>query len=282
MDHQRLQDELCGPEAPLVRLCPEMVHVLRCTMVVGVRSVVQARGSVLGLAKHLSGAMGRPSLVSVRHVRQWHDCISGPDIYVGPGFTDVQGRPSAWANPYFFMHADPLEAVSEFKAYVKRRADRRYWLRPLFGKCLVCDCERDGACHTDVLATEIAELVEAENPPATVTDEMPEDAVEQWKALRGRLPDRDPDDSEGEAAGPGPRFTEDDVGRVNETIRGQLPQHESPVGAPAWPMAWILLVAMVRAATAPLFWEVFSGTAGLSTACAAGGWGIAPPHRYSP
>ena len=153
-------------------------------MTSGRRAIVQARGAILGLAKHIPRAVGIPSLVSVHHVTEWRGCVSGPNIYVGQGFTDVQGRPSPWANPYYFLESDPLVATQSFTDFVRRRADRRYLLRPLFGKRLVCDCGRDGACHAEVLSKESAEMVAIEIPEDTGPADVPVDAVEQWQAAR--------------------------------------------------------------------------------------------------
>ena len=71
------------------------------------------------------------------------------------------------------------------------------------------------------------------------------------------------------------RISEGSAGFGKASVRGGT----SFLGAsrPEWPAAWLLLITVVRAAAAPLFWEVFSGLAGLSTAFSDGGWGLAPP-----
>ena len=252
-----------------------MAQVLLCTMPSGRAAVVAARKAVFGLVRHLAGTEGKPSACSVQHVTTWDGCISGANIYVGQGGIDVQGRPAAHANPYFFLEADPRVALQRFTQYVAKRADRRWWLTPLFGRTLVCDCERPEMCHAEVLAQNVAELVAQEVPIPEEPGREPTDAVAQWAALREEVAQHEASDSEGESCGPGPKSTKEERRRVNETIRGGRPL----IGAerPSWPAAWLLLVTVVRAAVVPLFWQVFSGAAGLSNAFAENCWRIAPP-----
>ena len=256
-----------------------MAQVLWSSAPSGAAAVVRARGAILGLASHLANTWGVPSLCSVSHVSKWDGCIAGPNIYVGQGFVDVQNRPSAYANPFFFLNDNPVEAVVDFTKYLARRADKRWFLRPLYGRVLVCDCGRPDACHANVLKDEIAAMVADE---ATVSAETakPTGAIEHWESLRTELAEHEANDSDGEAGPLPPAAAKEERQRVNETVRGGKASLDGErVG---WPAAWLLLVTVVRAATAPLFWEVFSGEAGLSNAFAAAGWGIAPPHRYRP
>ena len=84
--------------------------------------------------------------------------------------------------------------------------------------------------------------------------------------------DDDADDEGAQSCGP---LASADLERINETTRGRA---ESPHGErPTWPAAWISLICIIRACIAPIFWEVFSGSAGLSKAFREDGWGIGPP-----
>ena len=144
-------EELAGPMGRLHRVCQPMAKVLWSSAPSGAAAVVRARDNIRGLAKHLTNAGDVPKLCSVSHVSQWDGCIAGPNIYVGQGHVDAQSRPSAYANPFYFLNDNPVEAVACFTRYLARRADKRWFLRPLYGRVLVCDCGRPDACHGMVL-----------------------------------------------------------------------------------------------------------------------------------
>ena len=76
---------------------------------------------------------------------------------------------------------------------------------------------------------------------------------------------------------PAPKFNTV-VESVNETVRSGIPKlHNSN---PGWLPSWERLIAVIRKAPHPVFWEIFSGKAGLTRAFLSNGWPCGPPHRH--
>ena len=65
----------------------------------------------------------RSALPTLRHVSGQFHMYTSSRVYIGMGSSDAQGRPSQWANPYFFLGNDPASALSSFSLYFSFCAD---------------------------------------------------------------------------------------------------------------------------------------------------------------
>ena len=180
------------------------------------------------------------------------------------------------------MHPHASDAIGAFREFCQSRADLSWFLRPLCGKELICDCSHSELCHGSVLIDlmhacftpssclwpggPVCQRVESHNP--SLSSSCP--------AVVPTPVDLNPEasDSEDEGILHGQVFNPEEWHSVDETLRGR-PQIRSE--RPGWPKAWNLLIACIRTASVLLFWEIFSGTAGLSKAFAEAGWSCAPP-----
>ena len=79
--------------------------VLLATVPSGDASFVNLRNSLLQIIPRPNmPSSDHTSLPLVRHVVGDIHCFPSPSIYVGFGYSDIQGRPSQYANPnYFFL-----------------------------------------------------------------------------------------------------------------------------------------------------------------------------------
>lgn len=73
----------------------------------------------------------------------------------------------------------------------------------------------------------------------------------------------EPDDSANEVPQAEKTFNPEDWHTVDDTLRGRPHAHAE---RPSLPKGWTLLVSASHAAQVLLFWEIFSGTAGLTKA----------------
>ena len=73
----------------------------------------------------------RFAVPTLRHVTGKFHMYTAGRMYIGMGSSDAQGRPSQWANPYFFLVNDPATALSSFSSYLSSRADLTSFLSPL-------------------------------------------------------------------------------------------------------------------------------------------------------
>ena len=86
--------------------------------------------------------------------------------------------------------------------------------------------------------------------------------------------DDDEDDGLDEDLPSSPRFIPS-VEALNETVRsGAARLHQE---RPQWLPSWYRLISIVRSASAPVMWEMFSGKAGLTRAFLRMSWPCAPP-----
>ena len=247
---------------------PAMALVMSSTCPTGDASIVELRNSILALSPYSNFPEDIPlQIPTVRHVRGEFHKFPSPLIYVGFGETDIQHRPSPWANPYFFISSDPEEASILFKSYLDNRADILQFLSPLRGAQLVCDCCLGPFCHADILC-DYVEMVFGGDQNQHIEDRF--DAMSEACVLQGFDDDMDSDpDSPSE-----PRF-DPNVEIINETVRsGAARLHEE---RPAWLPSWVRLIMTIRCAVAPVFWEIFSGKAGLTRAFIQEGWPCGPP-----
>ena len=72
-------------------------------------------------------------------------------IYVGCGRNDPQLRPSPYYNPFFFLDHSEAIANDHFAQWLSVRMDLSFFLQPLLGKSLLCDCDRGLGCHVHTL-----------------------------------------------------------------------------------------------------------------------------------
>ena len=247
---------------------PAMALVLSSTCPTGDASIVELRNSILALSPYPNFPEGSPSQIpTVRHVRGEFHKFPSPLLYVGFGATDIQHRPSPWANPYFFTSSDPEEAALLFRCYLDNRADILQFLSPLRGAQLVCDCCLGFFCHAEILC-EYVSLVFGGDQERHIEDRF--DAMSEACVLQGFDDDMDSDPE----SPPEPRF-DPNIEIINETVRsGAAKLHEE---RPAWLPSWVRLIKTIRGAAAPVFWEIFSGKAGLTRAFNQEDWPCGPP-----
>ena len=72
-------------------------------------------------------------------------------IYVGCGRNDPQGRPSPYYNPFFCLDTSEAVANDRFGQWLGVRMDLSFFLQPLLGRSLLCDCHRGLGCHVHTL-----------------------------------------------------------------------------------------------------------------------------------
>ena len=244
-----------------------MTLVLLASVPSGLPEVVDLRGRIAPLMPSREPPpitfLQRPW---VRHVRgEFHEYPSSR-IYIGFGPSDCQLRPSQWANPYYFLPYGPEESYELFDRYLRSRADLRDWLFPLRGAELICDCSRGTLCHGNL-------LIEAFENVFTGDEDINNkdmDALSAACVLEGFEDDLDEDPE----VAPAPRFNPE-IEAINETVRsGAARLHEE---RPSWLPSWLRLIFIIRNAANPVFWEMFSGKAGLTREFLRQGWPCGPP-----
>ena len=223
-----------------------------------------------------------PLLPTLRHVSGPFHSYPSPLIYIGSGLSDIQGRPSQWANPYSFLESDPGAARALFDEYLRSRADLPEFLSHLSGAEMICDCSHRDFCHglslIDSFQHEVIDAQAACVPSGDLVDPLNADCV-----MDG-FDASDDDDDEGLAetfefpedggVAPPPKFIAE-IEAVNETVRSGSARLSDE--RPGWLPSWVRLIAIVRAATCSLFWEMFSGKAGLTREFLFQGWACGPP-----
>ena len=129
-----MREHLVGREGALWEISPAMGLVLLASVPSGIPNIVELRNSILALmpAPNLP-EVSHSSLPIVRHVCGDFHRYPSPLVYVGFGPSDMQHRPSQWANPYCFICTNPEEAVDLFREYLGCRADLLQFLSPLCG-----------------------------------------------------------------------------------------------------------------------------------------------------
>ena len=203
----------------------------------------------------------------VRHVAGEFHQYPSSRIYIGFGFSDSQRRPSQWANPYYFLTSNTVEAYDLFGQYLRARADLREWLYPLRGAELICDCSHGDNCHGNLLIEAFSETFDVHDEDQDVDDKL--DAMCAACVLEGF-----DDDDENDEVSPAPKFNPN-IEAINETVRsGAARLHEE---RPSWLPSWLRLIMIIRSAAHPVFWEMFAGKAGLTRELLRQGWPCGPP-----
>lgn len=151
--------------------------------------------------------------------------------------------------------------LAQFEDLFDARADLSWFLRPLCGKTLICDCDHPHACPGSSLVKYVHKCfaLASAGPISGSSGSAVASDADDWGDEQPLLESS---------------FRLDDRHAIDETLRGRPQVHAE---RPQWPKAWSLLVACIRAAQVLLFWEMFSGTAGLTKAFQSQGWECAPP-----
>ena len=262
-----------------------MALVILCTVPSGLDEVVHLRGE---LSSRLRLPLARASR-ALRPAVVHSDRPVGQDaarlIYVGCGRNDPQQRPSVFFNPFFFLCQSDAEANDLYGKWLSVRMDLDFFLRPLLGMALLCDCNRGLGCHVHILLRVLDRVfpppgacephfgnvdnVLSLDPVVRPLFELPE--VPRHEAQS------DSDDSGNEAPVKTALSKPEEISQVDETRRGSFNSLKYGRERPGWPASWLSLVMSIRSLTVMCFWEIFSGAAGLTSAFSAAGWAVGPP-----
>ena len=262
-----------------------MALVLLCTVPSGDPEIVRVR-SVLSSRLRLPEVKGSRALrPAVLHADREVGQDASRIVYVGCGRNDPQSRPSPFFNPFFCLYQSVAEANRLFGEWLSSRMDLHFFLQPLLGMTLLCDCERGLGCHVHTL---LRVLDRAFPPPGTCEPHF--GFVESASSINSvcRLPldvnsvspvrvrESESDDSGGEQVIT-PHSKPEEIYRVDETRRGSFNSFSFSRERPAWPASWTSLVSSIRLLGVMCFWEICSGCAGLTTAFSNAGWACGPP-----
>ena len=222
-----------------------------------------------------------PSLPLLEHGNFAALTPSSAVVYIGNGSSDPQGRPSPLCNP-FSVGRTAKASLPLFRAYLGWRADIEIILSSIMGRSLLCDCTHGPLCHGLILIGACSLFFSVSPPPPVV---QPTAAPVLSVATAVTKP---PSASRSNAAGArrvflssdGPplapavdagahaarssrvgRRPAEDLAKVNESLRSRRARVHR---APGWSPLWRQLVDTIRAFPVPCFWEIFSGSAGLS------------------
>ena len=128
-----------------------MALVLLCTVPSVEPEVVQLRGILSSRLRLPPVKFSRALRPAVLHADRQVGQDAGRLIYVGGGRNDPQGRPSQFFNPFLFLSSSEAEANHLFGKWLMVRMDLEYFLHPLLGMTLLCDCCRGPGCHVHTL-----------------------------------------------------------------------------------------------------------------------------------
>ena len=260
-----------------------MALVLLCSVASGAHDIVVLRELIveqLRLPPVLGSRSLRPAVVHAdRPVGQDASRL----VYVGCGRNDPQSRPSVFFNPFFFLCQSDAVANRLYGEWLSARMDLEFFLQPLLGMSLLCDCDRGVGCHVHILLRvldRVFPLPGACEPHFGFVDSAFNSVLRPLVDLKLNVPNgathTESDDSGGEEVVT-INSRPDDVCRVDETRRGSFDSLTFSRERPAWPASWTSLIASIRLLTTMCFWEIFSGVAGLTTAFMNAGWACGPP-----
>ena len=128
-----------------------MALVLLCTVPSGDREVVRVRGDLASRFRAPTSKLSRPLRPSVINSDEPVGQDAARLLYVGCGRTDPQRRPSAFYNPFLFLKDSEAVADDRFECWLAVRMDLHFFLQPLLGMCLLCDCHRGLGCHVHII-----------------------------------------------------------------------------------------------------------------------------------
>ena len=235
---------IVGPASPLRHAAPEVATVLFYSWPSGNPNVVACRNSIMMSEIHETNVLTFESMVpEIVHVKdtELFPPLACNEVYVGNG---VEGCnyfvPSRWATPFAYgMDSGKAKfSRAQFKRYALTRKDREEWLRPLFGKRLICSCQSKH-CHTGELIDLVSEELQAQLEEQQTCEELPE-APSQ----------RQQEDEEKEVEWDSPDASRETMWAANETLGTKVPEVSQK---PGWPDAWHLLLVQLRPSTTLLF-----------------------------
>ena len=190
----------------------------------------------MSLRSSLSSRLRLPDLGTSRALRPatvHADRPVGQDagrlVYIGGGRNDPQGRPSQLFNPFFYLCESDAVANDLYGKWLADRADIDFFLQPVLGVALLCDCDRGLGCHSHVLRRVLDQVYPLPGncepyygrvnaafssvPSALSRTEKPPE-VSSWEV------GDESDDSGTVAQVVTPMSKPDDISRVDETRRG--------------------------------------------------------------
>ena len=139
---------------------------------------------------------------------------------------------------------------------------------------MICDCSFGSLCHGRTIIDVFNESFIDGREDELIDNKI--DALDAATVMEGF----DEDDEVGIIAEatdvevlPAPKFNAD-IEAVNETVRSGAVNigHERP----SWLPSWVTLIAIIRGALVPVFWEMFAGKAGLTREFLRQGWPCGP------
>lgn len=185
-------------------------------------------------------------------------------LYVGFGSSSFSLRPSP--KSFGLLGYPTRESNAMYIRLSVCRPDFVHWLSFVCSaRCLVCDCPsgRRCECHAQCLRS----LVRSRQctSSASTSQVLDEPLCE---------PCTDPDlDDEDPVHVLQSDVQFDDLANINETTRAS---HSVPSG-PGYPKQWLFLIHTIRSSPSKIFWEIFSGSAVLTSAFWNAGWICGPP-----
>ena len=282
-----------GTDGILWKSRPDFALVLASSCPSGLPEVVRLRAAISKAMFHsLANEPHSSAPARVRH--QSTPSGGGPaaHIYVGCGVIDSQLRPSLWADPFWLVAPTALDCLVRYSDYLDSRSDLVSFLSPLAGKILICDCSLKSDCHARVLVDRVNLSFPLKLPglalPRHLRDPVSRSTTNSLNLASGDLAgcpivssgdpaclDDVPDESDDEGWPSPPPGAIDEIVALNETIRGGVSGPHSE--RPGWLPSWFELIRVVRSAPEPIFWEIFSGSAGLTKEFVRQGWTCGPP-----
>ena len=209
---------------------------------------------------------GLPCSVSLEPIRM---DLAPPDFtYVGRGGTDSNQRLSPWFNPFSVVFGETEYAQRQFEDFLSSRQDLQWWLAPLAGQTLYCDCG-SRHCHAFVLQAAVNSLAKHSSASRESEDIAPAPVDSQ--------PDNYEDLTESQLGLP-PNFRFDPAA----VAAPQLHQWDSAgprahLRSPVWPHEWHQIISDIRASPTLIMWEIWAGACVLTNAFANSGWCVGPP-----
>ena len=122
------------------------------TMPAGSRNIVEARALVDAAMFGKGWRQLDLILPTLVHAGVPELPLETNSVFIGVPCFGSDLRPTAWCNP-FEVTAPAGGAYEEYAAWLLQRNDIEEFVRPLFGKTLLCSCEQRGPCHGELLVT---------------------------------------------------------------------------------------------------------------------------------
>ena len=267
----------------LLYVRPDMALVLMCTVPSGAHEIVEIRSLISSRLRLPESECSRSLRPAVVHADRPVGQDASRLVYIGCGRNDPQGRPSVFFNPFFFLHHSDAVANRCYQEWLATRMDLEFFLQPLLGMSLLCDCDKGIGCHVNILLRVLDKVFP---PPGACESHFGFVDTTFNSVLRSpaefridvpKLSIQSESDDSGSEQVIRPNLRPEEIRQVDETRRGSFNSLRFSRERPAWPASWTSLIASVRMLTTMCFWEIFSGVAGLTSAFMNAGWAVAPP-----